>query len=338
MTHRIRRSTAALCLATAVAAMPHNSAGAQATPDSSYESRFVQVPGARLQYFDFGGNGIPILFTAGARPADTWLAFAPRFTDHHRVLALTDRWVPPSEGEGNGYVVRAQDMLAFLDSLGIERAVVAGNAQPAPILLYLAEHHPERIAGLIFLAPASEAGFESMTDPSRAMQMVGRAFLSVEGRDPEQAGSPDEDYFYRPRYLSEQGRRITIPAITFVNRDGTRGLEDTYYPLQIARMVAGGLTIPDSVSRTYFERLATDSSLQREVRAAWDTVFAPVISANEQVFFRAFGEHLRIVRIDVPEVDGIPFLTGYEFRDAPELIEGHIRDFLAEIRAREWAR
>jgi hypothetical protein len=42
-----------------------------------------------LHYLDFGGDGLPILLTAGSRSAETWAGFAPRFTNRHRVLAIT---------------------------------------------------------------------------------------------------------------------------------------------------------------------------------------------------------------------------------------------------------
>jgi pimeloyl-ACP methyl ester carboxylesterase len=309
---------------------------AQEAAKAAVDTSFILVDGARVQYIDFGGKGLPLVFTAGGWPADTWLGFAPRFADRHRVLAVTHRGVPPSEGNEWGYLSYAQDLLALLDSLGFERAVFAGNANPGPSLIYIAEHHPERVAGLVFLAPASEAGFESADDPSGAMQMVTRGALSMQGRDPDEPGTDDGSYFYQPRYMSVPGQTIDIPSITFVNRNGNRGLQEVYYPLQIAEMVgAETFTIPDSVSQRYFERLAKDSLLRREVRAAWDTVFAPAITANEQAFFRAFADHMRVISIDVPEVNGVPFLTGYEYRDAPELIEAHIHEFLAAIRRRE---
>src|SRR5690606_3233823 len=42
-------------------------------------------------------------------------------------------------------------------------------------------------------------------------------------------------------------------------------------------------------------------------------------------------EHMQIVALDVPLRDGVPVVTGYEYRDAPELIEPHIRRFLAGL-------
>jgi hypothetical protein len=41
------------------------------------------------------------------------------------------------------------------------------------------------------------------------------------------------------------------------------------------------------------------------------------------------------VRLDVPPMNGVPVVTGYEFSDAPELIEPHVRQFLDEAIERE---
>lgn len=304
--------------------------------EPTFDAAFVHVDGARLHYLDFGGQGLPILFTAGSRSAETWVGFAPRFTDRHRVLAITDRGVSPSEGEESGFVRRASDILALMDSLGIERVVLVANSNPDQILIYLAEHHPERLAGLVFLAPASEIGFETVEDPSSATLMVERAILSAQGLDPDTAGDWDEEDLYLPRYLKADTATIAVPALTFVNLEGTRGLERSYYPLEVADLVAAGaLAVPDSTARTYFERLASDEALQAEVRAAWDGTFAPFIRANEQAFARAFGDHLRAVRLDVPPMNGVPVVTGYEYDTAPEMIEPYLREFLEEVGAQE---
>lgn len=56
-------------------------------------------------------------------------------------------------------------------------------------------------------------------------------------------------------------------------------------------------------------------------------VVAPALEAEQARFRQAFGDRLRMVRLDVPA------LHGYEYRDAPELIESHIRRFLTDIAA-----
>jgi hypothetical protein len=76
-----------------------NPAAAQAGGADSVDSKFLQVGAVRVHYLDFGGRGIPILFMhSGDLSASTYSDFAPRFTDLHRVIAMTERGVPPSEG------------------------------------------------------------------------------------------------------------------------------------------------------------------------------------------------------------------------------------------------
>lgn len=75
---------------------------AQESASWPIDTSYIFVEGARVQYIDFGGVGVPVILTAGSRPADTWLSFAPRVTNHHRVLAITHRGVPPSEGDQEG--------------------------------------------------------------------------------------------------------------------------------------------------------------------------------------------------------------------------------------------
>jgi pimeloyl-ACP methyl ester carboxylesterase len=307
--------------------------------DLGYTSRTIVVGGDRIQYLDFGGNGLPLIFTAGTRPAETWAGFAGRFVDEHRALAITDRGVVPSEGEWGGVVTRGQDILSLMDSLRIDRAVLIANSNPTPVLTYLGEHHPRRLAGLIFLAPESERANGIPEDPTGANQMLDRLIASVqegrvEGRDADSAGDYPDEQFYRPKYLDTDAPTIYVPALTFLNLDGTRGLERSYYTLQVAEMVnSGAMPAPDSVSRKFFEQLAANESMQAQVKTVWDTLFAPIMLATERRFLNSFGS-LHVARVDVPIMNGAPVVTGYEYRDAPELIYLHIRRFLDGIKAR----
>lgn len=315
--------------------------GVQAAPGDSIDvvSRFMTLGEDSLNYLDFGGEGQTVVFTAGFWPATIWAEFAPRFTDCFRVLAVTDRGTEPSSGEIGDVERRGDDILALLDSLQIDQAVLIGNNSPAAVLIYLAEHHPERLAGLVFLAPASEVwmDFAPQDDPTGAAQMIARGAASMQGRDPD-AFDESPSIFYLPLYRQEERAEIAVPALTFVNLDGSRGIDRVVAFTEMARgsVDSSGVIpealIPDSVARTYLTRLATDPVLQAEVKAAWDSLMAPSIRENEQTFFDAFGDHLRKVPIDAPLWAGVPVVQGYEFQTAPELIEGHLRVFLEEVR------
>lgn len=91
---------------------------------------------------------------------------------------------------------------------------------------------------------------------------------------------------------------------------------------------SGADWITDPEARAFFELLAEDEELEEQVRASWEDIVIPAVRANEEAFRRAFGDDLRVVELS------LPFVTGYEDMNAPELIEPHIRQFLAEIRQR----
>ena len=132
----------------------------------------------------------------------------------------------------------------------------------------------------------------------------------------------------------EPGRpAIAVPALMFVTREGTRGIEHFNAPLSVADAVAaqGGGFIPDSLAREYFERLACDEELKAEVRAAHEATFAPAVIADEEAFRRAFGDAQRAVPLDLPASGGAPFVSGDEYRRAPDLIMPHIHNFLDQL-------
>jgi pimeloyl-ACP methyl ester carboxylesterase len=75
------------------------------------------------------------------------------------------RSAPAPEREGYGYVNLDADLVAVLDALDIERAVVAGASMGAHTALRLALTHPERVAGVVAITPAYEPG--EVDDPAR---------------------------------------------------------------------------------------------------------------------------------------------------------------------------
>lgn len=127
-------------------------ASAQDDPKNAYESEFINVGDVRLEYLDFGGEGLTVLFIPSqSQDARSWENFAPRFTDQHRALALSPRSQGESEDTGQYDIATgARDVIGFLDSLGIADAVMVGKGE---VMTYLAERHPDRVAGLVYLVP-----------------------------------------------------------------------------------------------------------------------------------------------------------------------------------------
>jgi uncharacterized protein (TIGR02246 family) len=302
-------------------------------------SRYFHSDGRRLHYLDFGGEGLPLVFVPALnRTADTFRDFAGRFTGRHRVLAVTNRGSGESEGQTRDQwdtAGKVRDVIALLDTLGVEHAVVLGRWADVPI--YLAENHADRVAGIVILSP-QEIGSSWRTlraqDPTGVMAMIDRwALTAVWSLDPDQPAPWDDEY--EPRYL-RSGGAVAVPALAFRgvgSGSGARGAADPSFPFELAeRAHADPESFPDAVARAWFQRLRADSTLRAEVRAFHENVAGPASEASERAFQDAFGDQLRIARLDLAEP-----ITGYEFWDQPELFESHIRSFLAEIARRERA-
>jgi len=127
------------------------------------QGEFVEVRGARLHVVDSGPRDLsepPIVLIHGAsanlqsmrRPLGDLLA------REHRVV-LFDRpghgW--STRGSLAGSTPEAQaDMIAeALDKLAIPRAIIVGHSWGGALVTALAIRHPERVAGLVMLAPVT---------------------------------------------------------------------------------------------------------------------------------------------------------------------------------------
>ncbi|MEU0491480.1 alpha/beta fold hydrolase [Nocardiopsis sp. NPDC006139] len=129
-------------------------------------------PGAREEYVDVGVGRLRVLRAGGARPgpaplvllhgsgpdgaAVSWYRLLEPLSADRRVWALDlPGWGGSLEA---GPVGGPRELAAVVDeamgALGVERAVVAGVSMGGDIALNLALEHPERVAGLVLVAPA----------------------------------------------------------------------------------------------------------------------------------------------------------------------------------------
>ena len=320
-----------------------------------YESKFIDAGGLRLHYLDFGGEGLPlVLVHSEGWDAHTYADFAPRFTDTNRVLAVTRPGYGESEAHPDGFSVetQAESLIKFLDALGIEKAAFAGNSSPITYLTYIAEHHPDRVAGVIYLAGLMPMWLNDVheSDPTGAGAMVTRARTP----DPNALKRSRILNLYRPQFLSADSPIIEVPAMEFTGRSGLIGYERFSWPLAIVgspllrdfhadlppspatdylrRLVdvpafrdEGLSALEDSAARAFLTRLAGDPDLQAGVWRYQQETVRPALIDGQKKFRRAFNR-IRIVPLDVSTI------YGYEYRDNPELIEPHIQRFLDEIR------
>jgi non-heme chloroperoxidase len=113
--------------------------------------------GVVLPYVEHGA-GAPVVLLHGL--SDNWRSFAPvleHLPPGVRALAVTQRGHGDASKPPGGYEPRrmAADVVAFLDAVGADRAVLAGHSLGSAVALQAAVDAPERVAGLVLGAAHS---------------------------------------------------------------------------------------------------------------------------------------------------------------------------------------
>jgi 3-oxoadipate enol-lactonase len=122
----------------------------------------VELNGFSLHYEDCGA-GTPLLLIHGfPLSAATWREQTAGLAGQFRVIAPDLRGfgrsaVPQGAGTMNLY---ADDMIALLDHLGLERAAVCGMSMGGYVLLNLLERYPQRVSGACFMVTKAGADDE----------------------------------------------------------------------------------------------------------------------------------------------------------------------------------
>tara|TARA_R110000868_G_scaffold107263_8_gene293466 strand:+ start:3628 stop:4572 length:945 start_codon:yes stop_codon:yes gene_type:complete len=126
------------------------------------EGEFLEIDGVRLHYRRSGDPASPailVLHGAASNLEEPRLALGEVFSNENVVWLdrpglgwserpKSKRWSPADE---------AALIVKFLDRLGIRQAVVIGHSWGGAIAMRLAMDHPDRVTGLVLIAPALSA-------------------------------------------------------------------------------------------------------------------------------------------------------------------------------------
>ncbi|MFD7449292.1 alpha/beta fold hydrolase [Kitasatospora sp. NPDC059827] len=114
--------------------------------------RTVELPGVTLAYRESGrpdGPPLVLLHALGERAAD-WDAVLPDLAPDHHVYALDLRGHGDSgRTDHYGLAELREDVLAFLDALGLARVDLVGHSMGGVVAYLLAQAAPERIDRLV---------------------------------------------------------------------------------------------------------------------------------------------------------------------------------------------
>ena len=147
--------------------------------DVATRTGFVQVNGGRLYYEDAGRGTPVVMIHGGFLDARMW---DPQFqTVARRYRAI--RYDVRAHGRSSSDSVQFadhEDLLALLDSLGVERAVIVGLSLGSGIAIDFALTHPERVSALVLVSPGV-SGFDFEGDEMTAY--VGELTAALESGD-----------------------------------------------------------------------------------------------------------------------------------------------------------
>lgn len=117
---------------------------------------FAAVNGQRLFYEDTGGSGPVLVFSHGLLMDHRM--FAPQvaaFRPSWRCISWDERGhgatATPGQCAPFSYYDSANDLVALLDHLGVERAVLVGMSQGGYLSLRAALTHPQRVRALVLI-------------------------------------------------------------------------------------------------------------------------------------------------------------------------------------------
>jgi pimeloyl-ACP methyl ester carboxylesterase len=195
--------------------------GAEPLPVTE-EQGYVVHDGARIWYATYGSGSPVILLHGGLGHSGNWGYQVPGIVGSGYRAVLID-----SRGHGRStrdtrpysYELMASDVLAVMDALHLEKAVLVGWSDGACVALILASKAPERAAGVFFFACNMDPSGVKQIEPSPTLD---RCF-SRHAKDYAQlSATPDQFSTFveavslmmrtQPNYSAQDLAEIIVPV------------------------------------------------------------------------------------------------------------------------------
>ena len=193
---------------------------------SPHRAQFITVENnVKLEVLDWGGSGRSLVLLPGlGNTAHVFDSFAPKLSATYHVYGITRRGfgassAPLPSGDAVYSADRlGDDVLAVLDTLKLNRPVLAGHSLGGEELSSVGSRHPERVAGLIYL----DAGY------AYAYYDRARGDLGIDLNDLRkkleqlQPGKGPQD----PRHLIEELLAATLPGFERDLKERLKNLQE----------------------------------------------------------------------------------------------------------------
>lgn len=131
----------------------------------------ANVNGQRIHYSDSGGSGAAVIFSHGfLMDLSMFNAQVETLSGEFRCIAWDERGFGRTPVKGPfSYWDSANDAVALLDYLQIDKAVFVGMSQGGFLSLRAALSHPQRVSGIVMIASESGAFSEEQIEAHTAL-------------------------------------------------------------------------------------------------------------------------------------------------------------------------
>ena len=133
---------------------------------------YISIHDINLAYDDMGKGPAVLLIHGFPLNRQMWQPQLQPLADAgYRVIAPDLRGFGASDAPAGGYSMEgfADDIIALMDALQIERAVIGGMSMGGYILMNLLERYPDRVRAACFIATRSNADDEAGRERRKAM-------------------------------------------------------------------------------------------------------------------------------------------------------------------------
>lgn len=121
--------------------------------NSTQPGHYVQANGLEIYYDEVGAGEPLLLLHGGTLTASSWRAHGQAFAQHYRVI------MPDSRGHGRtrnpagalSYRLMADDMVAFVQALGLDKPLICGFSDGGQIALEVGMRYPALAKALVVI-------------------------------------------------------------------------------------------------------------------------------------------------------------------------------------------
>lgn len=241
------------------------------------------MPGSHLAFEQVGEGPAVVLCHAGIADHRMWTHQVPALASGHRVIFYDWRGVGAS-GPARGDFAHHEDLLALLDALAVETAVLIGSSMGAGYALDVALAEPARVAGLVLVSPGI-SGYAWPASFAQASRAATGDAVPPERLAAYRAGSAS-------RVLEEDVAAMATAQAAFTVAGPTRGpgqVEPAVWDLAV-EMLSG------IYAREWGEHADLDREADPPAAARLEEVGAPTLVVD--------------AGLDVPEIRAVADLVG----------------------------